>query len=61
MVSCLMFKSLSYVEFIFVHGVRVCCVFYSSLIYMQLSNFPSTTCEETSSHFIFLTPLSKIN
>ena len=57
MVSCLMFKSLSYVEFIFVHGMSVCCVFYSSLIYMQLSNFPSTT----SSHFIFLTPLSKIN
>ena len=24
MVSCLMFKSLSHFEFIFVHGVRVC-------------------------------------
>ena len=40
MVSCLMFKFLSYFEFIFVRGVRV----YSSFTdYMQLSSFPSTT------------------
>ena len=27
MVSCLMFKSLSHFEFVFVHGVRVCSDF----------------------------------
>ena len=31
MVSCLIFKSLSHFEFIFVHGVRVC----SSFIYLH--------------------------
>ena len=41
MVSCIMFKSLSHFEFIYVHAERMC----SNLsIYMQLSNFPSTTC-----------------
>ena len=28
MVSCLMFKTLSHFEFIFVHGVRVCSSFF---------------------------------
>ena len=41
MVSCLMFKSLRHFEFIFVL-LWVCVL--TSLIYMQLSNFPSTTC-----------------
>ena len=41
MVSCLTFKSLSHFEFIIVHGVGCVPV---SLIYTQLSNFPSTTC-----------------
>ena len=40
MVSCLMFESLSHFEFTVVYAVRVCS---TSLIYMQLSNFPSTT------------------
>ena len=37
---CLVFKFLSHFEFIFVHSV---CVLVS-LIYMQLSSFPSTLC-----------------
>ena len=41
MVSCLIFKTLSHFEFIFMHGVRVVPV---SLVYMWLSSFPSTTC-----------------
>ena len=41
MVSHLTFKSLNHFEFIFVHDVRMCPV---SLIYLQLSSFPSTTC-----------------
>ena len=40
MVSSLMSKSLSHLEFIFVYGE---CVL-TSLIYMWLSNFPNTTC-----------------
>ena len=59
MVSCLKFKSLSHFELIFVHTVRVCS---TSLIYMQLSNFPSITCWGDLSffHFIFLPPLLTI-
>ena len=41
MVSCLIFKSLSYLEFIFLCSVRVCSNFTEQ---MQLSSFPSTTC-----------------
>ena len=41
MVSCLIFKSLSHFEFIFLYGVGVCL---SSLIYVWLSNIFSTTC-----------------
>ena len=40
--SCLMFKSLSQFEFIFVYAKRVHTNF--TLIYMQLSDFPHTTC-----------------
>ena len=40
MVSCLIFKSLSYFEFIFVYGMGVIIL----LIYMWLSSFPNTTC-----------------
>ena len=39
MVSCLMFMSLSHLDFILVHGMRVPV----SLIYMQLSSFPTTS------------------
>ena len=60
MVSCLMFKSLSYSEFIFVGGVMVCSSFTDlyvivTLIYIHLLKRLS------SSHFMFLPPLSKIN
>ena len=41
MVSCLIFKSFSYFELIFVYGSG--CVL-TSLIYMPLSNFPNTVC-----------------
>ena len=41
MVSCIRFKSLSHLEFIFVHVWG--CVLVS-LIYMHLSSFPSITC-----------------
>ena len=59
MVSCLIFKSLSHFEFIFVYGVGVCL---SSLINVWLSNIFSTTCwRDSFLHCIFLTPLSKIN
>ena len=36
-VSCLMFKSLSHSEFIFVHGVRVCSNFIDLHVAVQLS------------------------
>ena len=37
MVSCLMFKSLSHFEFIFVYGVRVCSNFTDLHVAVQLS------------------------
>ena len=37
MVSCLMFKSLSHFEFIFVYGVRVCSNFIELHVAIQLS------------------------
>ena len=40
MMLCLLFKSLSHFEFIFVYGVRVC----SQLTCMWLPSFPNTTC-----------------
>uniref|UniRef100_A0A8D1T100 Uncharacterized protein n=1 Tax=Sus scrofa TaxID=9823 RepID=A0A8D1T100_PIG len=42
MVSCLIFKSFSHFELIFVHGVRVCVLV--SLMCMKLSRFPSNCC-----------------
>ena len=60
MVSCLMFKSLSYFEVIFVHSVRVCSSFidlhkavrFSQHCLLKILPF---------SHFTFFPPLSKIN
>ena len=60
MVSCLIFKSLSHFEFIFVYGVRECSNFIDLHVAVQLSqhhlgkrlSFPQC---------IFLPPLSKIN
>ena len=37
MVSCLIFKSLNYFEFIFVYGVRVCSHFVDLHVAVQLS------------------------
>ena len=56
MISCLMFKSLSYFEFIFIHGESV----YSNFIDLQL--FQHHLLKRPSfSHCIFLPPLLKIN
>ena len=60
MVSCLIFKSLSYFQFIFEYGVRECSNFVDLHAAVQLSQ-----CQllKTLSflHCIFLPPLSKIN
>uniref|UniRef100_A0A8W4FBS9 Uncharacterized protein n=1 Tax=Sus scrofa TaxID=9823 RepID=A0A8W4FBS9_PIG len=60
MVSCRIFKSFSHLEFIFVHGVRVC----SSFIALHAAVQVSQQCllnRLSFSHFMFLPPLSKIN
>ena len=44
MVSCLVFKSLSHSEFIFVHGVRVCSTFTD---FTSCPTFPVPLEEET--------------
>ena len=60
MVPCLMFKSLSYFEFIFVHGVRVCSSFIDLQAAVQL--FQHHLLKRLSfSYFIFLPPLPKIS
>uniref|UniRef100_A0A8D0LYA6 Uncharacterized protein n=1 Tax=Sus scrofa TaxID=9823 RepID=A0A8D0LYA6_PIG len=59
-VICLMFKSLSHFEFIFVHGVRV----YSSFIDLQAAvQFSQNHLLKRLSfpHFIFLPPLLRIS
>uniref|UniRef100_A0A8D1PYD9 Uncharacterized protein n=1 Tax=Sus scrofa TaxID=9823 RepID=A0A8D1PYD9_PIG len=59
-VSCLIFKSLSHFESIFVHGVRV----YSSFIDLHAAVQVSQQYllkRLSFSHFMFLPPLSKIN
>uniref|UniRef100_A0A8D0NB96 Uncharacterized protein n=1 Tax=Sus scrofa TaxID=9823 RepID=A0A8D0NB96_PIG len=53
MVSCLIFKSFSHFEFIFVHGVRVC----SNFIGLQAAVQVSQQCllnRLSFSHFMFL-------
>ena len=60
MVSCLMFKSLSHFEFIFVHGVRVCSNFIDLYADIQFSQHHLLK-RPSLSHFILLPPLSKIN
>ena len=60
MVSCHMFKSLSHIGFIFVHGVRVCSRFID--LHEAVQFFQHHLLKRLSfSHFIFLPPLSKIN
>ena len=59
MVSCLIFKSLSHFEFIFVYGEGV----YSNFtdLHVVVPTFLTPFAEETFSHCISLPPLSKIN
>ena len=59
MVSCLIFKSLSHFEFIFVWGVRVCSNFIDLLVAIELSQ--QHLLKRLFLHCIFLHPLSKIN
>ena len=58
MVSYLMFKPLSYFEFIVVHGVRVCSNFIDLHVAVQLSQHHLL---KTFSHCIFLPPLLNID
>ena len=60
MVSCLMFRSLSYVEFTFVHGVKVYSSFVNLHAAVQFSEHHLLK-RLSFSHFKFLPPLSKIN
>ena len=60
MVSCLIFKSFSHFEFIYMHVVRVYC----SCIDLHAAVEVSQQCllkRMSFSHFMFLPPLSKIN
>ena len=59
MVSCLIFKSLSHIKFIFVYGVRVCSIFTDLHVAVQLSQHHLL--KRLFFHCIFLPPLSKIN
>uniref|UniRef100_A0A8D1TEH9 Uncharacterized protein n=1 Tax=Sus scrofa TaxID=9823 RepID=A0A8D1TEH9_PIG len=60
MVSCLLFKSFSHLEFILVHGVRVCSGFIALHAAVQVSQ-QCLLKRLSFSHFTFLPPLSKIN
>ena len=60
MVSCLIFKSSSHSEFIFVYGVRVCSNFTDLHVAVQLSQHHLLK-RLSFLHCIFLPPLSKIN
>uniref|UniRef100_A0A8C3WBK7 Secreted protein n=1 Tax=Catagonus wagneri TaxID=51154 RepID=A0A8C3WBK7_9CETA len=59
-VSCLIFKSFNHLEFIFVHGVRVCSSFIDLHAAVQVSQ-QSFLKRLSFSHLKFLPPLSKIN
>ena len=58
--SCLMLKSLSHFEFIFVHGVRICSGFSELHSAVQFSQYHLLK-RLSFSHFIFLSPLLKNN
>ena len=60
MVSCLMFKSSSRFEFIFVHGIRVYSSYIDLHATVQFSQHHLLK-RLSFSHFMFLLPLSKIN
>ena len=59
-VSCLIFKSLSHFEFIFVYGVRECSNFIDLHVAVQLSQHHLLK-RLSFLHCIVLPPLSKIN
>ena len=58
--SCLVFKSSSHLEFVFVHGVRMCPNFIALEAAVQLSQNHLLK-RLPSSHFVFMPPLSKNN
>uniref|UniRef100_A0A8D1EFJ9 Uncharacterized protein n=1 Tax=Sus scrofa TaxID=9823 RepID=A0A8D1EFJ9_PIG len=60
MVSCLIFKSFSHFEFIFVHGVRVCSHFTALHAAVQVSQ-QCLLNRLSFSHFMLFPPLSKTN
>ena len=60
MVSCLIFKSLSHVEFIFVYGVRECSNFIDLHVTVQFSQHHLQK-SLSFLYCVFLPPLSKIN
>ena len=60
MVSCLILKSLSHFEFIYMIGVRKCSNFIDLHVAVQLSQLHLLK-RLSFLHFIFLSPLSKIN
>ena len=59
-VSGLISRSLIHLEFIFVHGVRVCSNFIALHAAVQVSQ-QCLLNRLSFSHFMFLPPLSKIN
>ena len=59
MVSCLIFKSLSHLEFTLMHGVKVCSSFIDFHAAIQVSQQYFLK-RLSFSHFMFLPPLSKI-
>ena len=60
MVSCLIFKSLSYFEFIFTYGLRECSNFIG--LHLAVQPFQNHLLKTQSLlHCIFLLPLLKIN
>ena len=60
MVSCLLFKSFSHFEFIFMPGVRGCSSFIDLHVAVQVSQ-PFLLNRLSFSHFMLLPPSSKIN
>ena len=60
MVSCLLFKSLSHFEFIFVYGVRECSNFIDFHVAVKISQYDLLK-KQSFLYCIFLPPLLKIN
>ena len=59
MVSCLIFKPLSHVEFIFMHAVRVCSSFTDLHAAVQVSQ-KCLLKRLSFSHFMFLPPFQRL-